>query len=92
MRAVTGDRDEAAVRDLYSELLRAWNARDAAAFAALFADDGAMIGSLVARCEDDERWRIVLLQTTPAQYHGRPELVAAHTAEIQQVADAQRPA
>lgn len=156
MRAVTGDRDEAAVRALYAELLRAWNERDAAAFAALFADDGAMIGfdgsqatsaeieghltpvflghptaryvakvlgvrgvgpgaatlramvgmippgqhdlnpavnalqSLVAGCEDDGRWRIVLFQTTPAQYHGRPELVAAHTAEIQQVADAQR--
>jgi uncharacterized protein (TIGR02246 family) len=32
------------VRDLYRELLEAWNARDAAAFAALFADDGFMIG------------------------------------------------
>lgn len=27
----------------------------------------------------DQRWRIVLLQTTPAQYHGRPHLVEEHT-------------
>jgi uncharacterized protein (TIGR02246 family) len=32
------------VRDLYARLLEAWNGRDAEAFAALFADDGAMIG------------------------------------------------
>jgi uncharacterized protein (TIGR02246 family) len=29
--------------------------------------------------------RIVLFQNTPAQYHGRPELVEAHTAEIREV-------
>ena len=27
--------------------------------------------------------RIVLFQYTPAQYHGRPELVERHTAEIE---------
>jgi len=27
----------------------------------------------------DEGWRVVLLQTTPAQYHGRPQLVEEHT-------------
>jgi uncharacterized protein (TIGR02246 family) len=32
------------VRDLYARLLDAWNHRDADAFAALFGDDGAMIG------------------------------------------------
>jgi uncharacterized protein (TIGR02246 family) len=32
------------VRDLYARLLAAWNDRDAEAFAALFGDDGAMIG------------------------------------------------
>jgi uncharacterized protein (TIGR02246 family) len=32
------------VRDLYRSLLEAWNARDAAAFAGLFAEDGFMIG------------------------------------------------
>lgn len=33
-----------AVRNLYEELLRAWNRRDAHAYAALFAPDAAMIG------------------------------------------------
>ena len=32
------------VRDLYARLLDAWNHRDADAFAALFGDEGAMIG------------------------------------------------
>jgi uncharacterized protein (TIGR02246 family) len=32
------------IRDLYARLLGAWNDRDAEAFAALFGDDGAMIG------------------------------------------------
>jgi uncharacterized protein (TIGR02246 family) len=32
------------IRDLYARLLAAWNDRNAAAFAALFGDDGAMIG------------------------------------------------
>lgn len=31
------------------------------------------------------RWEIVLLQNTPAQFHGRPELVAAMTAELEAV-------
>jgi len=43
--------------------------------------------TLVAQRHDDG-WRIVLLQTTPAQYHGRPELVEQHTATLEpQVAD-----
>jgi uncharacterized protein (TIGR02246 family) len=37
--------------------------------------------SLVARAASDG-WRIVLLQNTPAQYHGRPEAVDALTAEL----------
>jgi uncharacterized protein (TIGR02246 family) len=32
--------------------------------------------------EFDGRWRIVLFQNTPAQYHGRPDLVERHTAEL----------
>jgi uncharacterized protein (TIGR02246 family) len=32
---------------------------------------------------DDAGWRVVLLQTTPAQYHGRPDLVEEHTAALQ---------
>jgi uncharacterized protein (TIGR02246 family) len=37
--------------------------------------------TLVAERTDGD-WRIVLFQNTPAQYHGRPDLVAAHTAEL----------
>lgn len=139
-----------AARDLYTRLIEAWNARDADAFAALFAADGVSIGfdgneaagaeigghlrdvfgdhptaayiarvravrtvgadavllraivgmvppggdavnpdanalqSLVA-LRDGEAWRIALFQNTPAQYHGRPEAVEEHTAEIERV-------
>jgi uncharacterized protein (TIGR02246 family) len=139
-----------AARDLYARLIDAWNARDANAFAALFASDGVSIGfdgsqavgngirehlgtvfgdhptaayiakirevravradavllraivgmvppggdvvnpdanalqSLVAE-RRGEGWRIALFQNTPAQYHGRPELVQSHTAEIERV-------
>jgi uncharacterized protein (TIGR02246 family) len=31
-------------------------------------------------------WRVVLFQSTPAQYHGRPEAVTAHTAELERQA------
>jgi len=30
-------------------------------------------------------WRIELLQTTPAQFHGRPDLVQQMTEELRQV-------
>ena len=30
-------------------------------------------------------WRVALLQNTPAQYHGRPELVEQHTAELEEL-------
>jgi uncharacterized protein (TIGR02246 family) len=134
------------VRDLYERLIRAWNDRDAQAFADLFAPDGVQIGfdgSLVtggdigaqlsaifadhptaaylARVEEvrelggdvallrakvgmvppgrdavnpdtnahqtvlAQDGAIVLFQNTPAQYHGRPELVEQHTAEIERV-------
>ena len=38
--------------------------------------------------EQDGQWRIVLFQNTPAQFHGRPELVEEMTRELQTVADA----
>jgi uncharacterized protein (TIGR02246 family) len=41
----------------------------------------------VIAVKEGEDWRAVLLQNTPAQYHGRPELVERLTAELQQVAD-----
>jgi uncharacterized protein (TIGR02246 family) len=139
---------ETAVRMLYRRLLDGWNARNADAFAALFVDDGDVIGfdgsqmagqseiaatlrqifadhqtaayvakvrsvrfvapgvavlravsglaphgtaelnplansiqTLVAVHADGE-WRIVLFQNTPAQFHGRPELVQALTEEL----------
>jgi uncharacterized protein (TIGR02246 family) len=136
-----------AVRDLYAQLLTAWNERDADRFGALFTEDGTTVGfdgsqshgpqiaghlkpifadhptaAYVAKVlqvravgpdaavlraivgmvppgaadlKPDvnavqtllaERtaggWRIVLLQNTPAQHHGRPDLVGQHTAEL----------
>ena len=41
---MTAPDPDAAVRGLYTRLLQAWNERDADAYAALFARDGAMIG------------------------------------------------
>lgn len=147
--------DERAVRALYSVLLRAWNERDAEAFAAPFLAEGSIIGydgsivdgqaeiarhigdifrhhqtpiyivrvkrvrflapeiaivrgyvgmpsvsalvinptlnaiqSLVAQRVDGV-WRIALFQNTPAQFHGRPDLVAEMTAELQRTLDEQ---
>jgi uncharacterized protein (TIGR02246 family) len=34
---------------------------------------------------DANEWRIALFQNTPAQYHGRPEAVEEHTAQIERV-------
>lgn len=34
---------------------------------------------------ETEHWQIQLFQNTPAQYHGRPEQVEAHTEELRQV-------
>jgi uncharacterized protein (TIGR02246 family) len=42
--------------------------------------------TVVAEAQDDQ-WRIVLFQNTPAQFHGRPELVEEMTQELQAVAD-----
>jgi uncharacterized protein (TIGR02246 family) len=142
--------DIQALRELYRQLLDAWNARRADDFAALFADDATTIGfdgtvangpeigehlrsvfedhptasyiakvrevrlidaefallraavgvippgaqelnpaanahqSVIAR-RDGDGWKIVLLQNTPAQYHGRPELVEQHTRELSEL-------
>lgn len=40
------------------------------------------VQSLVAERQRDGAWRIALLQTTPAQLHGHPELVEQLTAEL----------
>jgi len=42
--------------------------------------------TVVAEAEQG-RWKIVLFQNTPAQFHGRPELVEEMTRELQAVAD-----
>jgi len=42
------------------------------------------VQSLVAKKQDD-RWRIALFQNTPAQFHGRPELVQQLTDELRQL-------
>jgi uncharacterized protein (TIGR02246 family) len=46
--------------------------------------DANALQSLVAVGAGEE-WRIALFQNTPAQYHGRPEAVEEHTAEIERV-------
>jgi uncharacterized protein (TIGR02246 family) len=42
------------------------------------------IQSMVATMSDDQ-WKIVLLQNTPAQFHGRPDLVEMLTEELRRV-------
>lgn len=146
----TNSSDESEVGELYHNLLRTWNNRDAAGMAGLFEDDGISIGfdgsqyesadqieselsrifadhptppyvgkiketrmlskdlglvraiagmvppgksdldpalntvqSLLARKTD--RWRIVIYQNTPAQFHGRPDLVEEMTKELRQL-------
>lgn len=43
-----------------------------------------VVQTMVAARQDGE-WRIVLFQNTPAQYHGRPELVDQLTDELREV-------
>lgn len=143
---------EQQVRGLYQRLLEAWNNRNAADMAALFEEDGSIVGfdgsqvngraeiesemgqifahhqtppyfakirevrfltpevsilravagmippgksdidpalnavlSLVATKVSDDECRIALFQTTPAQFHGRPELVQQLTDELRQL-------
>jgi uncharacterized protein (TIGR02246 family) len=143
--------DRERVEESYRKLLYTWNVRDAAAFAALFTEDGTAIGfdgsqmngrediattlsgifqnhrtaSYVSRVRDVRQLapgavllravvgmvppdeielnpavnavqsvlfverngepRIALLQSTPAAFHGRPEVAAALTRELEEV-------
>jgi uncharacterized protein (TIGR02246 family) len=43
------------------------------------------VQTLVAVKASDGEWRIALFQTTPAQFHGRPELVRQLTDELRQL-------
>lgn len=145
--------DEERIRALYSDLLRAWNRRDAEGFAACLTEDATIVGfdgtivetrPAVARhlgaifanhetpiyvqivqrvrflsadvalvrgaagmpslltgqinptlnsvqtllvVRRDDAWRIALFQNTPAQFHGRPDLVASMTEELQRQLD-----
>jgi uncharacterized protein (TIGR02246 family) len=148
-----GESDATAVRELYRELLEAWNDRRIDDLAALFAPDGLLVGFDGSQVRGDQvaehlgpifadhptakyvakvrqvralgtaafllvaivgmappgrtvlnqaanavqtvtaeragdGWRIVLFQNTPAQYHGRPEVAAQHTAELQPLVSA----
>lgn len=143
--------DETEVRALYRQILDCWNKRDAGDMAALFAEDGNLVGfdgsplngraeieshirqifadhqtaayvgkirevrflapdvailravagmvppgqsdlnpavntvqTLVAAKRDDQ-WSVALYQNTPAQFHGRPELVQQLTEELRQL-------
>lgn len=143
--------DESKVRELYRRMLAAWNNRNAAEMAALFDEQGYLVGfdgsqvngraeiesemgqifahhqtppyfgkirgvrfvtpevamlravagmvppgksdidpalnavqTLVA-AKNDGRWRVALFQTTPPQFHGRPELVQQLTDELRQL-------
>jgi uncharacterized protein (TIGR02246 family) len=51
--------------------------------------DANALHSLVA-VREGGAWRIALFQNTPAQFHGRPEAVESHTAEIEEVRAADR--
>ena len=43
------------------------------------------VQSVVAAKAQDGEWRIALFQTTPAQFHGRPELAQQLTDELRQL-------
>ncbi|HZS04222.1 MAG TPA: SgcJ/EcaC family oxidoreductase [Blastocatellia bacterium] len=147
----SGAAEESAISGLYEQVLECWNRRNADDFAALFDEDGyvvgfdgsqmngrAEIGSAIRRIfadhqtaayvgkvrgvrfltpevallgavagmvppgqsdlnpavnaiqtlvavKRDGRWRIALYQNTPAQFHRRPELSEALTAELRQL-------
>jgi len=42
---------------------------------------------VLVAAKQDGKWRIVLFQNTPAQFHGRPELVHELTEELRQLLD-----
>jgi uncharacterized protein (TIGR02246 family) len=39
----------------------------------------------IVAARDGDRWSVALFQTTPAQFHGRPELTEALTAELNEL-------
>jgi uncharacterized protein (TIGR02246 family) len=92
LAAVFGDHETAAyiarvreVRDVGADvvLLRAIVGMVPPGGDAVNPDANALQSLVAARA--GEEWRIALFQNTPAQYHGRPEAVEEHTAEIERV-------
>jgi uncharacterized protein (TIGR02246 family) len=147
----TGTQPQEAVRVLYQQLLDAWNKRQASGMAALFTEDGSVVGfdgsqmngraeieghlrpifadhptsayigkvrevrllapevallravagmvppggadinpavntiQTVVAVKQHGEWRIALFQNTPAQFHGRPELVQQLTEELREL-------
>jgi uncharacterized protein (TIGR02246 family) len=88
---------DAEVRALYERLLTAWNNRDAQAFASHFVEQGHLVGFDGSQADSAREIQahlsqvfanhptaayVALLHTTPAAFHGRPELVQALTDEL----------
>jgi uncharacterized protein (TIGR02246 family) len=67
--------NETAIADLYHQLLDAWNRRDAAAFAKLFAPDGSLVGfdgsPIDGRAEIESHLRPIFADHPTAAYVGK---------------------
>jgi uncharacterized protein (TIGR02246 family) len=69
---VVGEMDEDAIEDLYQTLLGGWNEKDASAYAALFAEDGVIIGfdgsCVESRASIQEHLESIFADHDPASY------------------------
>ena len=78
--------DEQEVRSLYQELLACWNRRDAAAFAALFAGDGNVVGfdgsTHDGRAEIESALSQIFADHPTAAYVAKVRSVRFPTAEV----------
>src|SRR5690348_14637904 len=78
--------NEPAVRTLYQELLASWNRRDAAGFAALFAEDGNLVGfdgsPLDGRAEIETHLRQIFTDHPTASYVGKVREVRFLTPDV----------
>ena len=78
--------DEASIRDLYIDLLRAWNSADATAFVAGFRDDGEVIGFdgsiLTGSGEIEAELRRIFADHRTGSYVGIIDGVSALTPDV----------
>jgi uncharacterized protein (TIGR02246 family) len=94
MAGLKNDAGEEA-RALYADILRRWNERDAAGFAALFVRQGNIVGFDGSQVDGQAEIEAHLSQvfghhetaayvgkSTPAAFHGRPEAAETFTAEL----------